>query len=52
LHDFGDLRRIVQIGPHLVQRLRARPMPTTLKISANRVNMADPLPAPYHSASS
>jgi uncharacterized protein (TIGR00369 family) len=40
------LRRIVQIGPHLVQPLRARPMATTLKISANRVNMADPLPAP------
>jgi hypothetical protein len=46
------LRRIVQIGPHLVQPLRARPLATALKISANRVNMADPLSAPYYSASS
>jgi hypothetical protein len=46
------LRRIVQIGPHLVQPSRARPMPITLKISANRVNMVDPLAAPYHSAAS
>jgi hypothetical protein len=40
------LRRIVQIEPHLVQPLRARPTATTLKISANRVNMVDLLPAP------
>jgi hypothetical protein len=35
-----------------VQPLRARPLATTLKISANRVNMVDLLPAPYYSASS
>jgi hypothetical protein len=26
--------------------LRARPIATTLKISANRLNMVDPLPTP------
>jgi hypothetical protein len=46
LQDFGDCTQSSQIGPHLVQPLRARPIATTLKINANRLNMADPLPAP------
>jgi hypothetical protein len=45
LQDFGDCTQSSQIGPHLVQPLRARPMATTLKINAKRLNMADPLPA-------
>src|SRR5258708_32696244 len=44
LQDFGDCIQSSQIGPHLVQPLRARPMATTPKISANRLNMADLFP--------
>jgi hypothetical protein len=46
LQDFGDCVQSSQIGPHLVQPLRARPAAITLKISAHRLNMVDPLPTP------
>src|SRR5258708_40064701 len=46
LQAFGDCTQSSQIGPHLVQPLRARPSASTLKISINRLNMVDPLPAP------
>ena len=44
LQDFGDCSQSSQIGPHLVQPLSARPMATTPKINANRLNMIAPLP--------
>ncbi len=46
LQDLGDCVQSSQIGPHLVQPLRARPSAITLKISANRLNMAALLPTP------
>jgi hypothetical protein len=46
LQDFGDCTQSSQIGPHLVQPLRARPSAITLKISINRLNMAALLPTP------
>src|SRR5258708_38689598 len=46
LQDFGDCIQSSQIGPHLVQPLRARPIATTLKISTHRRNMVDLLPTP------
>src|SRR3954451_24468691 len=53
LQDFGDCIQSSQIGPHLVQPLRARPMATTLKISTNRLNMTHTYsPQIYHKASS
>jgi hypothetical protein len=44
LQDFGECIQSSQIGPHLVQPLRAIAMATTLKIIANRLNMVS-LPA-------
>src|SRR6202011_2931489 len=46
LQDFGDCTQSSQIGPHLVQPLRARPSAITLKNSINRLNMAALLPTP------
>jgi len=40
LQDLGDCVQSSQIGPHLVQPLRARPSAITLKIHINRLNMA------------
>jgi uncharacterized protein (TIGR00369 family) len=39
LQDFCDGIQSSQIGPHLVQPLSARPTATTLKITANRLNI-------------
>src|SRR5260370_23414171 len=52
LQDLGDCVQSSQIGPHLVQPLRARPSAIALKISINRLNMAAPCPRLYHRASS
>ena len=46
LQDLGDCVQSSQIGPHLVQPLRARPSAIALKISINRLNMAAQLPIP------
>jgi uncharacterized protein (TIGR00369 family) len=51
LQDCGECSQSSQIGPHLVQPLSARPIAITLKISAHRLNIVDPLsPRPYHAA--
>jgi hypothetical protein len=44
LQDFGDCIQSSQIGPHLVQPLRARPMAITPRIKANRLNLVEPFP--------
>jgi hypothetical protein len=40
LQDLGDCVQSSQIGPHLVQPLRAKPSAIALKTSINRLNMA------------
>jgi hypothetical protein len=52
LQDFGDCTQSSQIEPHLVQPLRARPIATTPKNNANRLNMITHSPPRYHTASS
>jgi hypothetical protein len=52
LQDFGDCIQSSQIGPHLVQPLRARPKATTPISNIKRLNMVELFPTPYHKASS
>jgi uncharacterized protein (TIGR00369 family) len=42
LQAFGDCSQSSQIGPHLVQPLRSKPIAMTLKTIAKRLNMACP----------
>jgi hypothetical protein len=44
LQDFGDCIQSSQIGPHLVQPFKARPIAITLKIRTTRRNMNVPTP--------
>jgi uncharacterized protein (TIGR00369 family) len=44
LQDFGDCIQSSQIGPHLVQPLRTRPMATTPRIKVNRLHLVEPFP--------
>jgi hypothetical protein len=48
LQDFGDCIQSSQIGPHLVQPFKARPIAIMLKISTNRLDMAAPFPQPSY----